>query len=271
METHTSSDPISHLQRHIKTLIEQRDEAKDQASRLQKRLAGSKDAWQQRLKEAESTAKAQQTRLKQTLQRTGSDAEDRQKTEKEQVKRLTEALVRKRTEQRELNAKKACAWERLQDAKRLNMTLERSNTALASQLATSPVATYSQALAKVHKLESEQRTLTSLLKTQEELIQSQSRQLLDLSTQVRDVKTLYQYSVGGTPRSGFRSLQSAQQSPMAGRTAVSAKKLRREIKRYQRERNELEIEQGAACQKAAKALKQLIQSKSKALRLLSAG
>jgi hypothetical protein len=52
---------------------------------------------------------------------------------------------------------------------------------------------------------------------------------------------------------------------------VNAKKLRREIKRYQRERNELEIELGAASQKAAKALKQLIQSKSKALRLLSAG
>ena len=271
MELQGSSDPISHLQRRIKTLIQDRDEAKDQAARLQKRLAGSQDAWQQRLKEAENTTKAHQTRLKQTLASTAGEA--REQAVKEKVKRLTQALVRKRTEQRELNAQKACALERLQEAKRLNLNLERSNAALASEAdsVVCPVSTYTQALARVQELESEQRTMTRLLKTQEELVRSQSRQLLDLSTQVRDVRILYEYSVGGTPRSGFRSLQSAQQSPKASRTTVNAKKLRREIKRYQRERNELEIEQGAASQKAAKALKQLIQSKSKALRLLSAG
>lgn len=264
-EMHASSDPISQLQQRIKTLIQERDEAQDQVNRLQKRLPGSKDVWQQRVKEAESSSKAKQAQL--TQQHAGPEGDTKAR---EMVKRLTERLVNARAEQRELNAKKACALERLQEAKQLNTTLERSNSALALQLASTSdtVSTYTQALRHTQELERQQRTLIQLLKTQEELVQAQSQQLLDQSTQVRDVRTLYQYSLGGSPRSGFRSLQSGQQTPTA---AVNAKKLRREIKRYQRERNELEIELGAASQKAAKALKQLIQSKSKALRLLSAG
>ena len=259
-------EDIAQLQQRLSALTLERDTALDQVHRLQKRLSGSKDAWQQRIHSLQTHISSQETRLKQVL-------ETENNHDKREIDRLTRLLVLERTGQRMENAKKACELERLRTAKGMNTELKRSNKGLYRELSECERSgnieeMYASAVKRVNILEKQQNMLVTRLSGQEEVLESQVRQLRELGGLVQDVKELYHYSLQSSPRSGLRSLQSGTQSPKGSR-AISAKKLRREIRRYQEERNALEISSNPVSQRAVKALRRLIQRKSKALRCLS--
>lgn len=254
------AEAMKALQRKIKAVEAERDEARDTVSRLEKRMVGGKDAWEQRLRESERSAQEMESKLRDTVSLLEVSAQSQtslmEKNKaargmKESLQLATAELQQAKVESRERAARCAELEVKNKGLLKLNADLQyrcsQLEQALAEQEQGISPATVQELSLKIDQLQKANDVLAQKLQYQQELSSTQKEHIAYLSEQLRDLHRLYSaeasrvvsmpHSPHGEPK---RTKVSRSASLNASFAATNSKKLLKEIRRYQKERNALE-------------------------------
>lgn len=276
------AEAMKALQRKIKTIEAERDNARETAARLERRLVGGKDAWEQRLRESERSAQEMENKLRDTMSMLELSAQTQSsvfetskvaRSLKESLQQVSTELQLAKVESRERTARCTELEVKNKALLKVNADLQFRCTQLEQTLAEKAQGVSLTALQelsqKLEHLQQANEVLAQKLQYQQELSGTQKDHIAYLSEQLKDMHRFYS-AEASQMHSPLEEPRRKKPSRTASLNASfsSSKKLLKEIRRYQKERNELEMsgrkDRGSKAELAA--LRKLIAAKSSQLK-----
>lgn len=278
------AEAMKALQRKIKNIEVERDDARETVARMERRLVGGKDVWEQRLRESERSAMEMESKLRDTVSQLELSAQTQSsmletskvtRNLKESLQQVNAELQLAKAESRERATRCAELEVKNKGLLKVNGDLQFRCTQLEQTFAEKSQGVSSAILQelsqKIENLKQANEVLAQKLQYQQELSGTQKEHIAYLSEQLRDLHRLYSAEASQLHSplvEPSRKKPSRTASLNVSFSASSSKKLIKEIRRYQKERNALEMsgrkDRGSKVELAA--LRKLIAAKSSQLK-----